>query len=397
VIRVHNLIDGLSRAGIWRHTLTPACALALLPVALLVADLLTPPEISLGPLMVAAPGIAAIFCGPAGVLLVVAVTLPCAVLASQSDLLLGSENFVIQIGAIALISAFAVAASVLRVRRERQLAQSRWVAEVTQRVLLHPLPRRVGRFDLSSLYLAADEEAAIGGDLYAVSHDGDSVRILLGDAQGKGLASLEMVSSVLNSFRQSTRNGNALSQVVCELEEAFHEDVRELSAAAAPGHSGPDNSYEEAFVTAVVVDLPDDGPIHLANLGHPPPLIVHQGAVTALEPTMAVPPLGLGELNGGKVAVDTVDFPPGATLLLYTDGVTEARDRAGDFYPLADRLSHWTALPPDALLAAVRDDLRQHVGARLVDDVAMVAVHRAPARVPSGRHSEALAPSRKAA
>ncbi|MGW3358572.1 PP2C family protein-serine/threonine phosphatase [Streptomyces bungoensis] len=390
---------GLSRAGeICRRSLVLVAALSLLPVLLLVADLVTPPAVRFGPMMVAAPALAAIFCSPVGVLLVIAVTLPCVVAASVVNQQLDTVNFPVQLVTIGVISAAALAASAVRMRRERELAKSRWVAEVTQRVLLHPLPRRVGPFEVASLYQAADEESAIGGDLYAVAHHGERTQVLLGDVQGKGLASLEMVSCVLNSFRQSARHGSPLPEVVRDLSAAFHEEVQDLSAAAEKG-SGSGSQYgEESFVTAVVLELPEDGPVRLANLGHPPPLLLQDGTVTPLDPTVPVPPLGLEELNDGELTVDQADFPPGATLLLYTDGVTEARDASGAFYPLAERLRHWAGLAPEQLVDAVQRDLRTYAGSRLTDDVAMVAVRRTPAAVrAAGVHPGELTEARRRA
>lgn len=359
-----------------------ALALALLPVALLVADLLTPPRVRFGPLMVAAPAFAAIFCTPAGVLLVVAAMLPCLVAAAAVNEQLDSANFPVQITTMMLLGFAAVAASAVRVGKERALARSRRVAEVAQRVVLHPLPRRVGDCDLASLYLAAGEEAEIGGDLYAAARHEGRTRILIGDVQGKGLASWAMVSCLVHAFRQAVRRDSSLTEVVRELEAAFREEIGERSAVAGPDTPPTSRYADEAFVTALVLDLPDDGPLRLVNLGHPPPLLLQQdGTVTTLNARIPVPPLGLGDLNGGEVVVDQADFPPGATLLLYTDGVTEARDHSGEFYPLAGRVRRWTALPPEALLAAVHHDLRSYANSRLNDDVAMVAVRRAPADV----------------
>ncbi|MFB6963033.1 SpoIIE family protein phosphatase [Streptomyces sp. NPDC056309] len=88
------------------------------------------------------------------------------------------------------------------------------------------------------------------------------------------------------------------------------------------------------------------------------------------------PPLGLGGLGRDHPHVDEVGFPSGATLLLYTDGVIEARNRPGDFYPLAERLPGWSRLRPQALVEAVHSDLRRHVGRGLGDDVTLVAVQR---------------------
>ncbi|MEW1867694.1 PP2C family protein-serine/threonine phosphatase [Streptomyces caelestis] len=375
---------GTTVLDVWRRPLVRVLLFCLLPVVLLGVDALTSPDVRLGPLMVAGPTFAAIFCTPLCVLVVLAVTVPCAVLAAALNLQLDSSNFPVQMGTILLISVASVAASAVRVRGEHRLAASRWVAEVTQRVLLHPLPRRTGPFDVASLYLAADEEAAVGGDLYGIARCGPGTRVLIGDVQGKGLASLEMVSCVLTSFRRSARHGLSLGETVAEIEAAFREEVQEQCVVKDPGVRPTGGPTAESFVTGLLVDLSDDGGVRMVNLGHPAPLLLHEGVVTALEPSVPAPPLGLGDLSADEPVVDTADIPPGATLLLHTDGVTEARDASGAFYPLAERARRWTDREPDALLAAVHADLRRYASSRLVDDVAMVALRRSPVPTPAG-------------
>ncbi|WP_244328774.1 PP2C family protein-serine/threonine phosphatase [Streptomyces marokkonensis] len=384
VVAVRGDTGGATVLGIWRRPWSRALLFCLFPVLLLGVDALTSPEVRLGPLMVAAPTFAAIFCTPACVLVVLGVTVPCAVLAAAANQQLDSGNFPVQIGTLLLISAASVAASAVRVHGERRLAASRWVAEVTQRVLLHPLPRRAGPFDVASLYLAADEEAAVGGDLYGIARCGHSTRVLIGDVQGKGLASLEMVSCVLTSFRRSARHGLPLGETVGEIETAFREEVQEQCVVTDPGIGPAGGPTAESFVTGLLVDLSDDGSVRMVNLGHPAPLLLHEGVVTALEPSVPAPPVGLGDLSADEPVVDTAGLPPGATLLLHTDGVTEARDASGAFYPLAERARSWTDREPDALLAAVHADLRRYASARLVDDVALVALRRSPVPAPDG-------------
>ncbi|MFD3440486.1 PP2C family protein-serine/threonine phosphatase [Streptomyces sp. NPDC058685] len=359
----------------------------LFPPVLLVVDLLTPPDIRLGPVMVAAPVLSAAFLGPAGVLLVILVTTPCVVVAAAANLQLGATNFPFQFGAFVLLSLAALAASTVRRRRERELASSRWVAQVTQRVLLRPLPRRAGSFTLASLYRAADEEAAIGGDLYASVERNGTIRVLLGDAQGKGLAALEMANSLLNAFRRAARHHSRLDVLVAELEVEFGEDMRDCAAARAEDADIRSKHLEESFTTAVILEAADaHSTIALINLGHPPPLLVDRGTVTSVESTALLPPIGLADLNGQELHVQRVDFPAGATILLYTDGVIEARNTAGVFYPLADRMRSWVHLAPDELLMAVHDDLRRYVGTRFTDDVAMVAISRTDPPVSARRH-----------
>src|SRR5439155_16248097 len=78
-----------------------------------------------------------------------------------------TENLQAQIAALIIVSALVVLFTVVRDRDERRLSQSRSVAGVAQQVLLRPLPRRSGALEIGSLYLAAEEEAEMGGDLFA--------------------------------------------------------------------------------------------------------------------------------------------------------------------------------------------------------------------------------------
>ena len=87
-------------------------------------------------------------------------------------------------------------------------------------------------------------------------------------------------------------------------------------------------------------------------------------------------PLRLMSLGGTSGAERTLPLQLGDAVLLYTDGVTEARDARGDFYPLEERVA---ALPPDGgpdgeLLDRLRDDLVRHVGAPLDDDAALLLI-----------------------
>ncbi|MGJ3560376.1 SpoIIE family protein phosphatase [Streptomyces sp. INA 01156] len=70
--------------------------------------------------------------------------------------------------------------------------------------------------------------------------------------------------------------------------------------------------------------------LRVANRGHEAPLLVHEGKVLLLEPTTPALPLGLGLLDADdEIPVDLFDLPVGATLVLYTDGINEARDADG--------------------------------------------------------------------
>ncbi|MFD0169244.1 PP2C family protein-serine/threonine phosphatase [Streptomyces decoyicus] len=100
--------------------------------------------------------------------------------------------------------------------------------------------------------------------------------------------------------------------------------------------------------------------IHLVDCGHPPPLLLRNHQVTALQVRQPEPPLGLGEFTDPGYRVETFPFEAGDLLLLYTDGVIDARDRAGTFYPLTERIASWDGDGPEALLRHIRDDLLAH-------------------------------------
>jgi serine phosphatase RsbU (regulator of sigma subunit) len=74
--------------------------------------------------------------------------------------------------------------------------------------------------------------------------------------------------------------------------------------------------------------------------------------------------------------VITIPFAPDDQMLFYTDGVSEARNRAGEFYPLPDRALYAEAADPDSALDQLQQDVLQHVGHALDDDAAMLLLRR---------------------
>jgi hypothetical protein len=97
--------------------------------------------------------------------------------------------------------------------------------------------------------------------------------------------------------------------------------------------------------------------------------------VTAVDVPAPALPLRLMSLGDTSGAERTVPLQPGDALLLYTDGVTEARDARREFYPLEERVAEVAARAGGTdgdLLERLRDDLVRYVGAPLDDDAALV-------------------------
>ncbi|MBY8878627.1 PP2C family protein-serine/threonine phosphatase [Actinacidiphila acidipaludis] len=365
----------------WGRLAAPLAVVAVL----LSADLAGGTAIRIGGLMIAVPALCAVFLGPGQILVITVVTMVCVVLAAQNNHQFDTTNFPVVMATVVLIGVGAVAGSALRVRRERQLAQVRWVATAAQQLLLRPLPGRLGPLTLASLYMAAEEEAAIGGDLYAATVlDNGDARLMVGDVQGKGMAAVEVANFLLAGFRRAARRSVDLPDLPCYLDKRLREDLADAAESALPAPDGVRTAPRsgprtlEGFVTAVLVDVAAGCTrLRIANCGHPPPLLVRDSTVRRLMPEVPALPLGLGDIGEERHDVDTYPMEPGDILLLYTDGVTETRDEGGVFYPLADRLCSWSADTPDVLLRHLHDDLLAYAAEQLTDDVAMVAIQRA--------------------
>ncbi|MFF9768471.1 PP2C family protein-serine/threonine phosphatase [Streptomyces sp. NPDC014636] len=267
----------------------------------------------------------------------------------------------------ALVGVLGTVLAAHRTHRERTLADVRFVADIAQRVLLRPVPHRIGDLLLESLYLSAAAEARIGGDLYEAVPTPYGVRLLIGDVRGKGLLAVETAAALLGAFREAAHDEPALPALVDRVETSMSRRATQLGGS----------EVGERFVTAVFVEIPVEAPlIRVVNCGHPPPVLLRAGEVRELDSGRSAPPLNLGVLVGEPYHVESYAFRPGDQLLLYTDGITETRDSGGSFYPLLQRLRSWWSLPPQGLLERLHHDLLDYSGNRLQDDIAALAVRR---------------------
>ncbi|WP_406347820.1 serine/threonine-protein phosphatase [Streptomyces sp. NBC_00144] len=351
-------------------------ALIAVPFALIatvtVLDILAPPDVHLGPFLVAAPAITASFAGPRMTGFVGAVAVLAQSLVGIARTSINDLNHTYQIAALFLISVFVTFFAHVREQHVREMSQLRWVAQAVQRVVMPALPERSGTLRIASRYLAAEAEAQLGGDLYAAARTTWGTRVIVGDVRGKGLDAMGEAAQVLGSFRALTHQESGLPQAVAQLEAGVA-----AYADGLPPSEGDAERGTEAFVTAAVLDIPDADPeLRLVSCGHPPPLLLRSGRVLSLDVREPAPPLGLGALAGSAFTAQTFPFGAGDILLLYTDGVIESRDGAGRFYPLPDRIAACRADGPDALLEDLCADLLRHADGSLGDDAALVAIER---------------------
>lgn len=348
-------------------------ALLAIPIAWILAvsviDLLAPPDIHLGPLLVAAPAITPLFGGPwsVGLVSTLAVIAQTIIGIVREPEQMFSANHQAQIIALVLVGTSLVIFCVVRERRAKVMAQVRYVAEAAQRVVLPPLPEEIGPLRVASLYLAAEAEAQIGGDLYAAARTTSGTRLIVGDVQGKGMTAVNDAALLLGAFRIAAHRQASLGELVTYLDQSVCWDLVE------PGETG---RYGETFITATILDIPDHGGRVRWSPAGTSPVVQRNGRPTTMDTLQPAPPLGLGELAHPRYHVDSFPFEAGDLLLLYTDGVTEARDSTGTFYPLTERITSWAENDPDAFLERLRRDLLHHVGGHLNDDAAMIVIKR---------------------
>ncbi|MFJ1545787.1 PP2C family protein-serine/threonine phosphatase [Streptomyces sp. NPDC088246] len=349
----------------------------MLIVTITSLDIFTGRDIQLGPLLVIAPALTASLAGPrltavAGVLAVAAQVLIAAFLGE-----LTTTNRIAQIIALAGLSALAVFMRFVRERRDRALSRARSVAETAQRVLLRPPPRRIGPLQVAWLYMSAEDEAEIGGDLFAFARATHAAtRVVIGDVRGHGLAAIGEASVVLGAFREGAHRYDTLPGLVTALEDSVSRNLEDVADT--------EHDAGEHFITCLVLEIPDDGlaAAEMINCGHPPPLLVHDQQVTVLYARQPLPPLGVCERSIEDDRVDPFAFTGGDMLVLYTDGVIEARSPSGAFYPLAERVASFPATSPDTLLHHIHRDLLAHTGGQPADDAALLVIERTPSHRP---------------
>lgn len=360
----------------------------VLPVALIalgmVFDVLTPPSFTGSPFFTAAPLIAA----PLFTFWATALTGSLAVFAVFVLHILNGTSWKVE-ALTELVTVLTVAGLALLINRMvrrsgERLASARGIAEAAQRAVLPRPAERIGGLHVSAWYEAAQADAFIGGDLYAVQETPYGVRLAVGDVRGKGLGAVEAVAVVLGAFREAADTEPTLEELAQRLERALaREGTRRDSLDAVEG-----------FTTCVLGEIPPGvGVLRLLNRGHPEPLLLHaNGELAVLAPAEPALPLGMGDLGRWPDLVQEWAFPAGTTLLLYTDGLTEARDGAGDFYDPADRLRGRIFPGPQALLSALSSDVRRHTGGGATDDMALLAVGRPGEREPERRLTVPVVP-----
>lgn len=335
----------------------------LLVIGVLV-EVTTPEQVSAGPLL-------ALACVTAGAITSFRTTVWVSVTALIAELLTDnwqggdSAQDIVEGVYIALAGVIGLDLNRLLARYGSRLRAVTTLAETVQRVLLPPPPPELAGFGIAAEYRAAQAEALIGGDLYAVQDTPHGLRILVGDVRGKGMGAVSTVSLLLGAFRERAHEVATLQELADRLEAGLEREAQRRGGLVAL----------EGFTTAVLAEIPPEGGrVRLLNCGHPPPYAVTSDGMRRLDPEVPDLPLGLRVSVPDRSAPTEFDFPAGSSLLFVTDGVTEARNADGVFFdPLAEPSLTAATAPAEVLRDLVaRVDIWS--GGRAADDMAILAI-----------------------
>jgi serine phosphatase RsbU (regulator of sigma subunit) len=246
--------------------------------------------------------------------------------------------------------------------REHELVELRTIQET----LSPPEPEPRPGLELATCYLPAQD--GVAGDFYLVTQGmNDATVIAIGDVAGRGLEAAKrawFVRTVLASSADFTEDPGEM------LDLANYSLIEESGASSL-------------FVTAAcIVYRPWDRTIRWSVAGHDSPMLLDEGKPLPNRPSAGVP-LGIEDSTGCATVASTLAF--GSGLLLYTDGVTEARQSNGGAPSalfgderLVELISRLRGESPDVVVERVRDAVLEHTGGRLEDDLCLVALRVSP-------------------
>lgn len=232
-------------------------------------------------------------------------------------------------------------------RRRRSMS----LAASMQWDILPPLVLTVDGVSVAGLLEPAYD---IGGDCFDYAVNGSFLDFAIMDAVGRGLSAARIASMAISSYRHDRRQGRSLA--------AIHANLGSMISSLHENRS---------FVTGLLARIElESGVFSWTNAGHPLPLLLRQGRVIGELPCPPTPPWGV---DGRVPTVTTEQLEPGDCVLVYTDGITEARTPDGELFGverLIDFMDRHAAesLRPEQTLSRVVAGVRDHQGTDALRD-----------------------------
>lgn len=232
--------------------------------------------------------------------------------------------------------------------------------EVAKEIQLATLP--------SNLIISEDIEIVgelraakgVGGDFYDYfKMDENHIAFLIGDVSGKGIPAAMFMMKTITCFKNFTREGKTPSQILKEVNRSIYE-----------------SNNSQMFVTCflAILDI-RDGHLIYANAGHNPPVVGTNGTYHYLRCNAG---FVLGGLEEAFVKDEEITLQPGETFTIYTDGITEARNKKGEFFGEERLIQTFNAKEYTCLIEmhhAIKDQVVKFAdGAPQSDDMAYVTI-----------------------
>ena len=244
-------------------------------------------------------------------------------------------------------------------------ADQRALADTLQASLLPPTPPTVPGMEIATRYTPADASLDVGGDFYDVFRVGaNDWGLVLGDVCGKGARAAALTALTRYTLRAATFHHFLPSAVLEEVNGAI----------VADSHPEAD----DRFCTLVFARLQLDtcgAWVTVSAAGHPRPIVIRRAGWIDVRGQIGTP---LGLFDAPVLGDDRVGLGPGDALVFCTDGVTEARDAAGEMFgdeALPAALLDCAGKPADTVAQRIVGDARAFAaGGKLDDDIAVLVV-----------------------
>jgi len=223
------------------------------------------------------------------------------------------------------------------------------------------LPKAIPQVDGIEIAALANPARQVGGDYHAFFVREGVVTTLVADVAGKSMPAALLVSALHAVIQLLFAEGRELGEIATELNRHIHSW-----------------SAENKFATMIMVAIdPEHETIQFVNAGHNPCYVIGNGRID----TIKSHGLPIGILPGTRYATQTRPFPAGSCVVLYSDGITEAEDVAGEEFG-NERLEALLQEHIDCSAATIRDQIADAVEnfvgeAPQKDDETLVIVRRA--------------------
>jgi len=271
---------------------------------------------------------------------------------------------VVELDRLAVDPLVRVCLDCLSAAERRALEHDLETAAAVQAAMLPPADLAAAGWELRFEHRPAGPVSGDFCDLLEPERPGAPLHLVFGDAAGKGVSGSLLTSQLHAVFRSLLAVERPLPALLTDANRMFSRHIP-----------------VSRFATVVCGRLAADGGVEMVNAGHPPPLVLRRGAGGGLRvERLSTPGLPLGLFACSEYAAAHTRLEPGESLVLFTDGLSEALDGGGEEYGaarLARCLERYEGASATEIAAACLDDLVRFGGGRAAhDDLALLVVRR---------------------